>query len=346
MTRVLTLRELNRTALARQLLLRRARVRVTPAIERLAGLQAQSAPSPYVALWSRLDGFRLDDLERALRRRYVVKATLMRATLHLVSARDYPLFFTAVRDAQLAMRTRGVEAPPPAAVRRAQALARQRPVTRRDLLQVLGHDTPSAPTVDPRPSRELHWLLTLARLEHSAETAMWSPARSTTFTLRDGVVPDPRAGRIHLVRRYLAAYGPASRADLAQWSGVRMRELRPALEALRLRTFADETGRELLDLPGARILSAHVPAPVRFLPRWDELLLAYDRRERVLADEHRRAVIANNGDFEQTFLVDGFVAGTWRLEQGRVVAEPFFPLPLHARRELEDEARRLEAFLG
>ena len=346
MTRVLTLRELNRTTLARQLLLRRARLRVAPAIERLAGLQAQWAPSPYVALWSRLHGFRRDDLERALRRDAVVKATLMRATLHLVGARDYPLFFAAVRDAQLAMRTRGVEAPPPAAVRRAQALARERPVTRRDLLRVLGHDAPPNPAVDPRPSRELHWLLTLARLEHSAETAIWSPARITTFTLRDGELPDSDAGRVHLVRRYLAAYGPASRADLAQWSGVPLRELRPALEALALRTFVDETGRELLDLPRAPVLSADAPALVRFLPRWDESLLAYDRRERILPDEYRRAVIAKNGDFEQTFLVDGFVAGTWRLDGARVVVGPFAPLPLHARRELEDEARHLQAFLG
>ena len=345
MSRVLSLRELNRTTLLRQLLLERRRLGVVRAIERLAGLQAQWAPSPYLALWSRLDGFRREELERALRANRVVKATLMRATLHLVSARDYAFFAPAVRDAQAAARTRGVEAPPPDAVERALALARERPVTRRELLALLGYDPPPAPAADPVTYRKLQWLLVLGQLEQAPEAAMWAPARVTTFRRLDLDVAPPAEGRTHLVRRYLAAYGPASRADLAQWSGVPQRELAHALETLRLRTFRDENGRELLDLPRAPLAAADVPAPVRFLPRWDEVLLAYDRRARILSDEYRRRVIAKNGDVSETFLVDGFVAGMWRLERGRVVLEPFEPLPLRTRREVEDEARRLEAFV-
>ncbi|MDQ3669739.1 MAG: winged helix DNA-binding domain-containing protein, partial [Actinomycetota bacterium] len=140
MERVLTLRELNRATLSRQLLLKRARLRAAAAIGRLAGLQAQWSPSPYVALWSRVEGFRREQLERALVRGSVVKATLMRATLHLVSAREYSLLAVAVREAQIGLRTRGVEPPPAAAVARALALAREGPVTRRDLYRLLGFD--------------------------------------------------------------------------------------------------------------------------------------------------------------------------------------------------------------
>ena len=345
MERLLTLRELNRTTLLRQLLLGRARLRATAAIERLAGLQAQWAPSPYVALWSRLEGFRREELERALRRDAVVKATLMRATLHLVSARDYPLFAAAVRDAQVAARTRGVEPPDPEFVERARALARERPVTRRDLYALLGHDGPVRPETDFVLFRQVHWLLAGARLEQTPECALWSPQRITSFRILDGGDPDPGEARAHLVRRYLGAFGPASRADLATWSRVPLRDLDPALGTLRLRRFRDEHGRELLDLPHAPLAPADAPAPVRFLPLWDQVLLAYDRRERVLPADYRPLVIARNGDVKQTFLVDGFVAGVWTLREGRVVLEPYAPLPSRVRRELENEARRLEEFV-
>ena len=345
MERVLTFRELNRTTLLRQLLLARARLRVSTAIERIGALQAQWAPSPYVALWSRLEGFRREDLERALGRDAVVKATLMRATLHLVSRRDYGALAAAVRDAQLAARTRGVAPPEPELVERARALARSRAVTRRDLHALLGHEGPVRPDTDVRLLRQVHWLLVLARLEQSPECALWSPQRVTTFRVLDAEEPEPLEARKHLVRRYLAAFGPASRADLSQWSGVAIRDLLPSLEALRLRRFRDESGRELLDLPRAPIVPGDAHAPARLLPRWEETLLAYERRERVLPDEYRGVVIAKNGDIHETFLVDGVVGGFWRVEKGRVALEPFAPLPLRARRALEDEARRFEAFL-
>ena len=149
----------------------------------------------------------------------------------------------------------------------------------------------------------------------------------------------------HLVRRYLAAFGPASRADLAQWTGLPLGVLEPGLEQLELRRFVDEAGRTLLDLPRAPLPDATVPVPIRFLPRWDNVLLAHDLRTRVLPEEYRKVVIAKNGDVAETFLVDGFVAGTWTLADGRVHLQPFAPLPRAARRELGDEASRLEAFV-
>ena len=345
MARVLTLRELNRTTLLRQLLLRRARVGVVPAITRLAGLQAQWAPSPYLALWSRVEGFRREQLERALRRDAVVKATLMRATLHLVSASEYPYYQAAVRDAVIAIRTRGVAPPPEEAVRRAIELARRGRVTRRELLVVLGHDGPLSAAADPRPLRELHWLLALAHLEQAPEAALWSPARVTPFRRLDVTLPDPLEARALLVRRYLAAYGPASRGDLSSWSRVPLRDLDQALERLALRRFRDERDRELLDLPRAPIADAATPAPVRFLPRWDSVLLAHDDRGRLMRDDVRKTIMAPNGDMPDTFLVDGFVAGRWVVEDGRVRTEPFEPLPRAVRRELADEARRLESFV-
>ena len=338
--RVLTLRELNRTLLVRQLVLRRVPLSPVRAIERVAGVQAQEARSPYVGLWSRVEGFRRRQLERALRRDAVVKATLMRATLHLVSARDYPLLASAVRDAKTTARTRGVEPPPATAVARAAELARERPVTRRELLAILGHEERIDPYVDPRPLRRLHWLLVLAHLEPTADGALWTPARVTTFRVPQHELAPKAAGLEHLVRRYLRAFGPATGADISEWSGVPVRDLTAALESLPLRSFRDERDRELLDLRRAPVVTADVPSPPRLLPRWDNLFLAHADRTRVLADEHRKAVIG-----EQAILVDGFAAGTWREEGGRVVVKPFAPLPPTTLRDLEDEARRLEAWL-
>jgi hypothetical protein len=157
---------------------------------------------------------------------------------------------------------------------------------------------------------------------------------------------DPVTAREEVVRRYLAAFGPASARDIGAWSLMRMAEVHGALERLEpLRRFRDEQGRVLLDVPRAPLPGADVPAPARFLPKWDNVLLSFADRTRVLPEQHRKAVIGANGDVAQTFLVDGFVAGTWQREKGRVVLEPFEPLPRAIRSELEAEAARLEAFL-
>ena len=314
------------------------------AIERLAGLQAQFAPAPYLALWTRLEGFRRDALERALRRDAVIKATLMRATLHLVTARDYPFFRAAVGESARVIRTRGIEAPSPALVRKAIALAQKEPRTRRELLAVLGYPERVDPVVDSRPLRELHWLLSAGHLEQTADTALREPARVTKFRALDHELPPTNEARAHVVRRYLAAFGPATRADLASWSGVPLRELDAVLESLRLRVLRDENGRVLLDVPRAPLADGDESAPPRLLAPFDEIVLAHKDRSRIIGDEHRRLVVSGS-DVYATFTVDGFVAGIWRRESGRVALEPFGSLPRTARSELTDEARRLEAWL-
>jgi hypothetical protein len=338
----LTLRELNRTTLLRQLLLRRERMPVTGAVEKVAGLQAQWAPAPYFALWSRLESFERRSLERALLSGRVVKALLMRATLHLVAARDYPDFDSAVREARTLARARGVKPPAAKVVQRALLLTRERPHSRSELMRALGYDPRTA---DVDELREYNWVVALARLEQTAEAALWAFRGSPLLRPAEHELPPRNEAVTHLLRRYLAAFGPATRADASQWSGVPIRDLAPGFESLRLRSFRDEQGRELLDLPRAPLAPADAPAPPRLLPRWEEVLLAHKDRARVISDDFRKAVIAKNGDVQQTFMVDGFVAGTWRHEGDRVLLDPFEPLPRAVRRELEDEAGRLAAWL-
>jgi hypothetical protein len=343
--RVLTLRELNRATLARQLLLERRRLSPLAVIERLAGMQAQWAPAPYVGLWSRVHGFRAETLERAVRRGAVLKPTVMRGTLHLVTARDYPLFFAALReylwwaDAESAAIAEG-------AVRGVRELYSDGPQPWRLGDEYLTSEHGVADELTRR--RAWHVARIRAHVLHAPETALRKAVPRTVFAaVAEPEAVDTLAARVELVRRYLAAFGPASRADIAAWSGMRVRDFAPALDALEpLRRFGDESGRELLDLPRAPLPAADTPAPVRFIPKWDNVLLGFADRRRMLSDEHRKNVVMKNGDVAQTFLVDGFVAGTWRAEKGRVLLEPFSPLPRAVRREAEDEAVRLAEFLS
>jgi hypothetical protein len=351
--RLLTLRELNRATLARQLLLARRSLSVAKALERTGGLQAQWPPSPYLGLWSRVEGFRADDLVRAVASRRVVKATLMRTTLHLVSAHDYLAYAGLYRARRIAELQRqlsvlGEEADFAEEGERIAQLASEQPRSRPELLALLGR--PKLELENRRPWLVWYGLAAHAGLVCAPSSSVWRshtggatfvPARSWLGRNGDGGV----AAAAHLVRRYLAAFGPASRADLAQWTGLPLGVLESGLEQLGLRRFVDEDGRRLLDLPRAPLPDASVVAPARFLPRWDNVLLAHDLRTRILPEEYRKVVIAKNGDVAETFLVDGFVAGTWTLASGRVRLRPFAPVPRRARRELEDEARRLEAFV-
>jgi hypothetical protein len=341
--RVLTQRELNRATLLRQLLLRRRRLSPVRAIERLAGLQAQLPSSPYLALWARLDGFERASLERALRQRRVVKALLMRATMHLVSARDYPYVDAAVREARMLIRARGTEPPPDELVRRVVALARERPRTRPEIMDALGFHSR---TQDVNELRTFWWVMALGRLEQTPESAFYAFRGSPTYEPNDHAHPPLPEAAAYAITRYLAAFGPATRADVSQWSGVPIRDLAAGFERLRLRTLRDDQDRHLIDLPRAPLPPADAPAPPRLLPRWDELLLAHKDRTRVLPDEYRKTVIHKNGDVQQSFLVDGVVAGLWRVDGNKVALEPFGRLPRAARRELEDEAARLQAWLG
>jgi hypothetical protein len=351
--RTLTVRELNRATLARQLLLRRHPLSVTKAIERVAGLQAQWPPSPYIGLWSRIDGFAPEQLMNAVVRRRLVKATLMRTTLHLVSAADYLAYAGSYRERRIAELQRqlaalGERADFAEEGERLAALAAERPRTRPELLAALGR--PRLRIEERRPWLAWYGLAAHAGLVNAPPSSVWRAhtAGGTFVPARTWLGTDGTTGGAAiewLVRRYLAAFGPASRPDVAQWTGLPLSVLDTGLDRLRLRRFRDELGRELVDLPRAPLPAAETPAPPRFLPRWDNLLLAHDVRTRALPDEYRKTVIERNGDVPETFLVDGFVAGQWRLEDGRVRLAPFAPLPRAARRAAEDEAARLEAFL-
>jgi hypothetical protein len=352
--RTLTLRELNRATLARQLLLRRHRLGVARAAERVGGIQAQWPPSPYIGLWSRLESFRPELLVRAVARAEVVKATLMRTTLHLVSAPDYLAYAGIYRERRIAelerqLATLGEEADFARDGQRVAEYAAERPSTRPELLALLGR--PRLRLEDRRPWLAWYGLAAHAGLVAGPSSSTWRAhtAGGTYVPARSWLGADPARGGpeavSHLVRRYLAAFGPASRPDIAQWTGLPLGVLDEGLARIRLRRFRDESGRELHDVPRAALPPGDTPAPPRFLPRWDSLLLAHDVRTRVLPDEHRQAVIARNGDVPETFLVDGLVAGRWSFVAGRVDLEPFAPLPRAARRAVEEEARRLASFL-
>jgi Winged helix DNA-binding domain len=350
--RTLTLRELNRATLARQLLLRRHRLTVTQALERVAGIQAQWPPSPYIGLWTRIEAFHPDHLMRAIRRRRVVRSTLMRTTLHLVSARDYLAYAGIYRQVRVRELERQLavlgEAPDlRAGSERLAELAAERPRRRPELLAALG--LPKLEVENRAPWLLWYGLAAQAGLVNGPESSVWrAHTAGTTFvsarTWLGGDGASGMAAAAHLVRRYLAAFGPASRADIAKWSGLARAHVDQGLSALELRSFRDEHGRELYDLPRAPLPSPDTPAPVRLLPRFDNLVLSHDDRRRVLPEEYRRELI-EGGEVRPSFLVDGFVAGTWQLEGERVRLRPFAPLPRTARRELEEEAARLESFV-
>jgi DNA glycosylase AlkZ-like len=337
--RVLTLRELNRATLARQLLLARKRISAPAVIERLVGMQAQWPRAPYVGIWTRTTSFRRKALERDLANATVVKATVMRQTLHLVTPRDYGLFRAAMSETNFPWESSVAKSLAPAV----RALCESGPVTRADGIAYLEREHGLTGVAARRAWRAAR---ARAHLVHHHETALWDARPAGRFVaLEEPDAEDPTEARAEMLRRYLTAFGPASRRDVVAWSMMHVPEIQRALDRLEpLRRFRDEQGRELLDVPRAPLPDAETPAPVRFLPKWDNLLLAFADRTRVLPEEYRKEVIRMNGDVAQTFLVDGFVAGIWRTENGRVALEPFVKLSPSVRRELEDEAARLEAF--
>jgi DNA glycosylase AlkZ-like len=187
-----------------------------------------------------------------------------------------------------------------------------------------------------------------AHILHDPLSASWeAPQRHRFVALEEPEAHDPVEARAKIVRRYLAAFGPASRQDIDAWSMMRQPQIRAALERLEpLRRFRDENGRELLDVPRAPLPDPETPAPVRFLSKWDNVLLSFADRTRVLPDEYRKRVISQGGDVKQAFLVDGLVAGIWDVEEGRVVLKPFAKLSRVAQREVNEEKERLGAFLA
>jgi hypothetical protein len=340
--RVLTVRELNRAVLARQLLLERRRVAPTALIERLVGLQAQWPSSPYIGIWTRTTGFSREALERLLARGDVVKATVMRQTLHLVTPRDYGLIRAAMSENNFPWETEIARRLAPSV----RELAAGGPVASADAIAHIDR-THRLKGVSARRAWQAARMR--AHLVHHHETALWRARPEGRFVaIAEPEAHVPVTARAELIRRYLAAFGPSSLRDIGRWSMIHAPELKASLALLepQLRRFRDENGRELLDVPRALLPDTDTPAPVRFLPKWDNVLLAWADRTRVLPEPYRKRVIGANGDVAQTFLVDGFVAGTWRFDAGRIVTEPFAKLPRAAQRALAEEAGGLEAFLS
>jgi hypothetical protein len=342
---VLTTRALNRATLARQLLLERARETPLRAIERLAGLQAQLARPPFVGLWSRLERFRREDLTRLVLGGQAVRATMMRGTIHLVTARDYLRLRPALQPAL----DRMIPAPARGA---ANARELERLLTRARAFfgeEPRPFEALRADLSRLHPGPDLRRMVYAIRLRLPlvlvpAAGARWGHPGVADFALAEAWLgkplaadADPRA----LVRRYLAAFGPATPADARTWSGLG--GLREVFDALRpeLRVFRDEHGRELFDLPDAPRPPEDAPAPVRLVPEYDNLLLSHADRTRVIAERDRPAVFRPNLVALPAVLVDGFVAGTWRVERAgaraTLVVEPFRALPAKARAELESE---------
>jgi hypothetical protein len=341
----LTQRDLNRALLARQLLLGRARVSLPRALERMGTLQAQYAPSMYIGLWSRLEGFERAQLDRALDRRSVVQGTLMRVTIHLASARDYWPLAIAIRGGRKDSWKRAARPGWPTASELASAARRLRaalaagPLWRKELDEVL--DCPSSAMVNG-----LNVWLDLVRAPPSGT---WERRRADRYASAEqwlgAADVDLEQSQELLVRRYLGGFGPATRKDVASFAGLPAKQLAPALDRLKLRRFRSEQGEELLDLPRASLPDPETEAPVRFLPVWDATLLVHARRTGILPEEYRPRVFNTKTPHSvNTFLVDGVVAGTWRYEKGRVQTEPFKKLDRRTQRELRDEAERLAAF--
>jgi Winged helix DNA-binding domain len=350
MTPTLTRTQLNRATLARQLLLDREDVTATSAVERLAGMQAQEPKHPFIGLWTRIAGFDRDDLRRALHEREVVRATLMRSTLHLMSAADYAALRMSMQPPRsVALRGLGARAAgldPDEVLPAARQLLDGAPLVFDEIRARLQEQFPDVN--DRALGYAVRTLLPLVMVP--SEDARWGFERVARFALADewlGAPPgdgDPAA----LARRYLGAFGPASAADLQTWSGVG--GMKTVLDGMRdgLEVFADERGRELFDLPDAPRPDAGVPAPPRFLPEFDNLVLAHDDRSRVIADEHRPLVTTKNLRVRATFLVGGSVAGTWTIEVKRRLATlriaPFGALAKRARSALAEEGEALLRF--
>ena len=340
---ILTERRLNRALLARQLLLERSRMPIGLALQRVGGLQAQYAPSPYIRLWSMLERFELGDLTRALEKRRAVQATLMRSTIHIVSPRDYWRFAAGIGPARQEwwLRTWGLEhhgLDLDTVARTLRGELAGRTWQRKELDALL------------RDKGSTIWSGAWVELVRVPPSGTWERRRADLFRLahewlKPEVVTEVE-GLEHLLRRYLGAFGPARLLDAAGWMGVPRAKLLDVAERIELRTFETMDGKQLVDLPRTPLPAEDTPAPPRFLGTWDAALLVHARQTQILPDRFRPLVFhTKNPQSVATFLVDGAVAGSWRVERAGAKAtlrlEPFEPLPRASRGELRDEAEGL-----
>jgi hypothetical protein len=342
-------RALNRALLDRQLLLSPAKLTALETIERLVGMQAQAPLAPYVGLWTRLAAFTPDDLAGLLTDRQAVRIALMRGTIHLVSAADCLTLRPLLQPHHDRVLRSGAGrrlTDLPEIVAAGRALVDERPRTFRELGDVLAERWPGH-----TPADLAHAIRARVPLVQVPPRGLWGRGGPAAHTSAEAWLGRPLAAEPSiedLVIRYLAAYGPAGPQDMQTWSGLtRLREVFDRLRP-RLRAFTDEQGTELLDLPDAPRPDAGTPAAPRFLPEYDNLLRSHTDRTRVLSDGHRERLATPNDSPRPTFLVNGFVHGTWKITRSRGTAtltlEPFAPLTDEDTTALTDEAGRLLEF--
>lgn len=348
---VLGPRELNRALLARQHLLRRSDMPVPAMMEHLIGLQAQAPNPPYYGLWTRLNGFRQEELARLIQHRDVVRIALMRSTIHMVTARDclelrpllQPMLARAMTSS-FGKRMGGVDLD--ALAEAGRALVEEQPLTFRELGARLLERWP-----DADPGRLAYAVRNLVPLVQIPPRGLWGSSGQPTHTSAEAWLGRPLSADSaveQLLVRYLAAFGPATVKDMQAWSGLT--RLADIVERLRpqLVTFRDIRGNELFDVPDAPLPDGDTPAPVKFVGEFDNLILSHEDRTRIIADEYRQAVITVNGLVRSTILVDGFVRGIWKIERQRkaatLVIEPFAPVSAQERDALAEEGSKLLAF--
>ena len=352
MSDVLTNRELNRALLARQMLLQRHVMPVEEAVARLVGLQAQVPNHPYFALWSRLRDFDPEELSTLISERMALRTAVMRTTIHLVTSRDAvtlcpltaPVLQRTLRSTPFGKGTVGLDLN--AVVARGRTLLEERPLTLTQLGKALQETWPDREAINL--ARAVHYLTPLVQIP---PRGLWGRSMQATVTTLQswlGREVETAPSLENVLLRYLAAFGPASPADARTWSSLT--GLGEAFERLRpqLRTFRDEKGRELFDLPDAPRPAAARPAPVRFLPEYDNLFLSHADRQRIVRDEDRKRFATINGVGPNAFSVDGFLAGSWRLvragSRATLAVQPLNSVSKAERAALETEGEALLAF--
>jgi hypothetical protein len=348
----ITARQLNRATLARQMLLRREPLGVVDALRRVMALQAQEPASPYIALWNRIEAFDPADLDRAFADYAVVKASMMRITLHAVAAKDYPPFHATVTASLRAARynddrfrqTGMTPADADALMPEVMAFA----ATPRTNAEA---DAWFDERLGPLPKPGAWWAFRQAGpFWHHPTGGPWSfgPRPSYVAARAQSTGLDPKASMRQFVLRFVEAFGPVSVKDIAQFSTIYVPPVREAVAALgdTLTTHQGPDGSTLLDVPGGLLPAEDAPAPPRLMAMWDSALFASTNRARLIPPEYRRSVIRTNGDTLPTLLVDGSVAGVWRPVDGGIEVTSFHRLSHEAWSGIADEARALLAFLA
>jgi hypothetical protein len=340
--RTLTRPELTAALAARQGLLERLRLSPAEAIRALTPLQGQDPPAPFIALAARVEGFSRSDLEAAIDARSVVKTTLMRLTLHLADAADYPAYAQLSRQARMRTWRRQYAHLDEVEVTADLRAWLREPRTNDEIRERVGRY--EGVTGDAwTPVIFARTLLPLVQLPPAGH---WKDRRRSLFMPDPRPLPDPVEAATLVLARYLAGFGPASRRDVAAWSGVAQRDFGEAWARLPLVSFADERGVELYDLPDQPLPPASVRLPVRFLARWDQALLAYADRDRIIPPELQALKLTLSGD--ATVTVDGMVAASWKLVRARGAVEvsvtPHVEISRRAAREIRAEAERTARF--